>query len=70
VWTLPWELENHHPASFTPTISLNNPLGLLYWIGAAIFDLTLFLFLALNIWLARGYLINTAEKTANGLRPR
>lgn len=70
IWTLPWELENHHPASFTPTISLDNPLGLLYWIGAAIFDITLFLFLILNIWLARDYLIGTEKKRSNGLRTR
>ncbi|MFW9914269.1 MAG: glycosyltransferase 87 family protein [Candidatus Thorarchaeota archaeon] len=67
VWTLPWELEDHHPASFTPAISLDNPLGLLYWIGAAIFDLTLFLFLTLNVWLVRGYLMSTKEKRSKEL---
>jgi hypothetical protein len=64
IWTLPWHLENHRPASFTPKIALSNPdpLGLLYWIGAAIFDATLFLLLAGNIWLVKRLSLDLGEK--------
>lgn len=57
IWTLPWHLENHHPASFTPKIALSNPdlLGLLYWVGAAIFDAMLYLFLAGNAWFVKRF---------------
>ncbi|MFQ5980883.1 MAG: glycosyltransferase family 39 protein [Candidatus Heimdallarchaeota archaeon] len=64
IWTLPWHLENHRPASFTPKIVLSNPdpLGLLYWIGAAIFDATLLLLLAGNIWLVKKFSSDLGEK--------
>ncbi|MFX0115873.1 MAG: hypothetical protein ACFFB3_15085, partial [Candidatus Hodarchaeota archaeon] len=69
IWTFPWYLEDYKPASFTPKISLSNPLdnpvGLLYWIGAAVFDITMFLFLAVNIWLVKRLLPGSQEEEEN-----
>jgi len=53
IWTLPAYLENWRPKSFRPVISLDNTLGLCYWLGAVIFSVTLFLFLCLFLFLTR-----------------